>query len=187
MLTIRKKLEEQAASGSSADGGRGESRRVRRRMSIRSQLLTEEVRELGQILPKTCTVNFPNHDNFRTFIVTIRPEEGYWKGGIFHFNVQVPEDYNNKPPNVSCNTRLWHPNINETGDVCLSILRETSIDGTGWSPARRLKDVILGLNSLFTDLLNFDDPLNLEAAQHYERDKNSFARKVYQFVKLYAS
>ena len=41
MLTIRKKLEEQAASGSSADGGRGESRRVRRRMSIRSQLLTE--------------------------------------------------------------------------------------------------------------------------------------------------
>lgn len=33
------------------------------------------------------------------------------------------------------------------------------------------QDVVLGLNSLFTDLLNFDDPLNLEAAQHYERDK----------------
>ena len=44
MLTIRKKLEEQAASssaGSSSDRGRGEGRRVRRRMSIRSQLLTE--------------------------------------------------------------------------------------------------------------------------------------------------
>ena len=41
MLTIRKKLEEQAASGSSADRGRVDSRRVRRRMSIRSQLLTE--------------------------------------------------------------------------------------------------------------------------------------------------
>lgn len=58
---------------------------------------------------------------------------------------------------MTCLTRLWHPNINETGDVCLrycihyvviifyyyyyfvSILRETSIDGTGWSPARRLK------------------------------------------------
>ena len=34
---------------------------------------------------------------------------------------------------------------------------------------------MLGLNSLFTDLLNFDDPLNLEAAQHYERDKVSHA------------
>ena len=30
------------------------------------------------------------------------------------------------------------------------------------------------LNSgLFQDLLNFDDPLNVEAAEHYERDKVS--------------
>lgn len=26
----------------------------------------------------------------------------------------------------------------------------------------------------FQDLLNFDDPLNVEAAEHYERDKVSF-------------
>jgi ubiquitin-conjugating enzyme E2 F len=68
-----------------------------------------------------------------------------------------------------------------------SILRDTSIDGTGWSPARRLKDVVLGLNSLFTDLLNFDDPLNLQAAEHYQKDKVSFARKVHQYIRLYAS
>ena len=24
-----------------------------------------------------------------------------------------------QPPNVTCLTRLWHPNINETGEVCL--------------------------------------------------------------------
>ena len=56
------------------------------------------------------------------------------------------------------------------GDVCLSILRNSSVgnDGTGWTPARRLKDVIWGLNSLFTDLLNFDDPLNIEAAEHFQ-------------------
>ncbi|XP_075009858.1 NEDD8-conjugating enzyme UBE2F isoform X10 [Calonectris borealis] len=33
------------------------------------------------------------------------------------------------------------------------------------------KDVVWGLNSLFTDLLNFDDPLNIEAAEHHLRDK----------------
>jgi ubiquitin-conjugating enzyme E2 F len=38
------------------------------------------------------------------------------------------------------------------------------MDGTGWAPTRTLKDVVWGLNSLFTDLLNFDDPLNIEAA-----------------------
>ena len=60
MLTIRKKLEEQAASssaGSSSDRGRGEGRRVRRRMSIRSQLLTEGKRPLTEpklIEPNVC-------------------------------------------------------------------------------------------------------------------------------------
>ena len=73
-----------------------------------------------------------------------------------------------QPPEVACRTRIWHPNITENGEVCLSVLRETSIDGTGWSPARSLKvimqhskfcnlhtifshqDVVWGLDSLFT-------------------------------------
>ena len=67
-------------------------------------------------------------------------DEGYWKGGTFSFKVTVPEEYNIKvshvypvilcchdqshksflqPPHVVCRTRLWHPNINETGEVCL--------------------------------------------------------------------
>ena len=29
---------------------------------------------------------------------------------------------------------------------------------------------MIGLSSLFTDLLNFDDPLNIEAAEHFSRD-----------------
>uniref|UniRef100_A0A8C8VPP8 UBC core domain-containing protein n=1 Tax=Pelusios castaneus TaxID=367368 RepID=A0A8C8VPP8_9SAUR len=78
-----------------------------------------------------------------------------------------------QPPKVKCLTRIWHPNITETGEICLSLLREHSIDGTGWAPTRTLKDVVWGLNSLFTDLLNFDDPLNIEAAEHHLRDKVS--------------
>ena len=38
----------------------------------------------------------------------------------------------------------------------------------------------LGLNSLFTDLLNIDDPPNLEAAQHSERDKVGHAHITWQ-------
>ena len=55
-----------------------------------------------------------------------------------------------QPPQVKCLTKLWHPNINEDGDVCLSILRQNSLDGLGWAPTRKLKDVVWGLNSLFT-------------------------------------
>lgn len=55
-----------------------------------------------------------------------------------------------QPPRVKCLTKLWHPNINLDGDICLSLLRQTSIDEHGWAPTRRLKDVVWGLNSLFT-------------------------------------
>ncbi|XP_047114236.1 NEDD8-conjugating enzyme UBE2F-like isoform X3 [Schistocerca piceifrons] len=91
-----------------------------------------------------------------------------------------------EPPSVKCLTKLWHPNISEDGDICLSLLRQNSIDGMGWAPTRKLKDVIWGLNSLFTDLLNFDDPLNIEAAELYTRDKDAFRSKVREYVNKFA-
>ncbi|XP_058890035.1 NEDD8-conjugating enzyme UBE2F-like isoform X3 [Acipenser ruthenus] len=113
-------------------------------------------------------------------------DEGYYQSGKFQFEVEVPEAYNMAPPKVKCLTRIWHPNITETGEICLSLLREHSIDCTGWAPTRTLKDVVWGLNSLFTDLLNFDDPLNIEAAEHHLRDKDDFRCKVQDFIKQYA-
>ncbi|XP_047400933.1 NEDD8-conjugating enzyme UBE2F isoform X7 [Sciurus carolinensis] len=135
-------------------------------------------------------------------------DEGYYQGGKFQFETEVPDAYNMVPPKVKCLTRIWHPNITETGEICLSLLREHSIDGTGWAPTRTLKDVVWGLNSLFTgedcdsrqadspvftlsfslfkDLLNFDDPLNIEAAEHHLRDKEDFRNKVDDYIKRYA-
>ncbi|KAK3530562.1 hypothetical protein QTP86_027920 [Hemibagrus guttatus] len=108
----------------------------------------------------TCKVIFPDVNMLHHFQLTISPDEGYYQGGKFQFEIDVSEDYNMVPPKVKCLTRIWHPNIAETGEICLSLLREHSIDGTGWAPTRTLKD-----------LLNFDDPLNIDAAEHHLRDK----------------
>ncbi|XP_066543510.1 NEDD8-conjugating enzyme UBE2F isoform X2 [Amia ocellicauda] len=160
MLTLAGKLkrDEGMKAGRSSSGSSDSAHRV----SIRDRLLIKEVAELE--------ANLPN--------------EGYYQTGKFQFEIDVPEAYNMVPPKVKCLTRIWHPNITETGEICLSLLREHSIDGTGWAPTRTLKDVVWGLNSLFTDLLNFDDPLNIEAAEHHLRDKcvmqslNSLERNV---------
>ncbi len=168
-----------AANTSSGGGGGG-------RASIRDQLLVKEVQEMEQSLPTGCKAKFDDPNALHEFMLSIVPEEGYWAGGKFKFHIMVPEDYNLSPPTVRCLTRLWHPNINEDGDICLSILRINAIDGFGWAPTRRLKDIIWGLSSLFGDLLNFDDPLNNEAAQHYLTDKDSFKTKVREWVIKYA-
>ncbi|XP_037583808.1 NEDD8-conjugating enzyme UBE2F-like isoform X2 [Cebus imitator] len=118
--------------------------------------------------------------------LTVTPDEGYYQGGKFQFETVVPDAYSMVPPEVKCLTKIWHPNITETGEICLSLLREHSIDGTGWAPTRTLKDVVWGLNSLFTDLLDFDDPLNIEAAEHHLQDKEDFQNKVDGYIKRYA-
>ena len=158
-----------------------------KQMSVRSRYLTLEVSEIQSCMPKTCSVSFGDVDNLRTFTLIVSPDEGYWKGGTFVFEIEIPTEYNIKPPKALCKTKLWHPNITEDGKICLSILREYTMDGTGWLPTRTLKDVIWGLNSLFTDLCDFDDPLNVTAAEQHRIDKRGFERKVRDYVRTYAS
>ncbi|XP_064646751.1 NEDD8-conjugating enzyme UBE2F-like [Lineus longissimus] len=157
-----------------------------KRASVRERLLAKEVMEMGKSLPKTCRTEFEDPNKLHQFILIISPDDGDWHGGKYKFFIDVPEEYNMVPPKVQCKTKIWHPNINEDGEVCLSLLRQNSLDSMGWAPTRTLKDVIWGLNSLFTDLLNFEDPLNVEAAEHHERDKHDFQRKVQDWVQKYA-
>ncbi|ELT90279.1 hypothetical protein CAPTEDRAFT_205058 [Capitella teleta] len=177
MLTLKKKIEDQK----SKQQGVTESR-----VSIRDSLLVKEVQEMELQLPRNNRVLFEDPNKLHSFTLSIVPDDGYWQGGRFKFHIEVPEDYNIVPPKVKCSTRIWHPNINEDGEVCLSLLRESSLDSMGWAPTRRLKDITWGLNSLFSDLLNFEDPLNVAAAEHYERDKESFVAKVKEYVQRYA-
>ena len=158
-----------------------------KQMSVRSRYLTQEVSEIQACMPKTCTVNFDDVNDLRKFTLVIKPDEGYWKGGTFTFEITVPIEYNIKPPKAICMTRIWHPNITEDGKICLSILREHTMDGTGWLPTRTVKDVVWGLNSLFTDLVDFDDPLNVVAAEQRSTDKRGFERKVRHYIQSYAS
>ncbi|XP_038071506.1 NEDD8-conjugating enzyme UBE2F-like [Patiria miniata] len=186
MLTLSKKRKEDAARRANNSLSSPQTSDNSKRASVRDMLLNKEVPEMDVNLPSSCTVDFEDPNKLHSFKLIVTPEEGYWRGGRFVFSIHVPEEYNIVPPTVKCLTRIWHPNISEDGNICLSILREHSVDGTGWAPTRRMKDVAWGLSFLFSDLLNFDDPLNIEAAEHYQRNRSDFEAKVRHYVERYA-
>uniref|UniRef100_A0A183BPF1 E2 NEDD8-conjugating enzyme n=1 Tax=Globodera pallida TaxID=36090 RepID=A0A183BPF1_GLOPA len=157
------------------------------RIIIRDRLLSQESKELEQHLRDlpTCKLIFPSTSALHEMELTVKPNTGCYKGGVFKFKITVPPEYNNVPPIVTCLTRVWHPNITEDGKICLSLLRQNSLDGYGWMPTRHIRDVILGLDQLFTDLIDFDDPLNAEAAQLWQTNKEAFAKMVKEYITKY--
>lgn len=50
-------------------------------------------------------------------------------------------------------SKIYHPNVDLDGNVCLNILRED------WKPVLNLNSVMVGLQYLFLEP-NADDPLN---------------------------
>ena len=77
---------------------------------------------------------------------------------MFRFRVIIPHDYPHNPPKVLYDLKanehkIFHPNIDEDGKVCLNILRAE------WRPVLTLKSVVFGMELLFSEP-NPDDPLN---------------------------
>ncbi len=67
---------------------------------------------------------------------------GCCRGGSFLFTFSVPAAYPHDPPKVKCSTKVFHPNIDLEGNVCLNILRED------WKPVLTVTSIVYGLNFL---------------------------------------
>ncbi|XP_042390601.1 NEDD8-conjugating enzyme Ubc12-like isoform X1 [Zingiber officinale] len=118
--------------------------------------LHKDISELN--LPKSTDITFPNgKDDLMNFEISIRPDEGYYQGGTFIFTFQVSPSYPHEPPKVKCKTKVYHPNIDLEGNVCLNILRED------WKPVLSINTIVYGLILLFMQP-NDEDPLNHDAA-----------------------
>ncbi|GAB7341362.1 hypothetical protein MBLNU457_7622t1 [Dothideomycetes sp. NU457] len=122
-------------------------------------------------LGSTMKTEFPDPDNILSFNLTISPDEGIYKGGIFHFTFNMSQNYPHEPPKVKCTQKIYHPNIDLEGNVCLNILREE------WKPVLNLNAAIVGMQFLFLEP-NASDPLNKDAAEDLAKDRDGFKRRV---------
>jgi ubiquitin-conjugating enzyme E2 M len=113
---------------------------------------------------RAATVEFPNPNDLTSFTVTVTPDSGFWVGAKYVFSFIIPASYPHEPPKVTCRNKIYHPNINFEGNVCLNILRED------WKPVLDINAVIYGLIYLFYEP-NPDDPLNREAADLFRTDR----------------
>jgi len=108
-------------------------------------------------------------ENLDEFKVEITPNDGLYCGGKFEFEIRV-QDYPQKAPNVTCSTQIYHPNIDDNGEICLNLFSE-------WAETNTLEDCIQGLLFLLYNP-NLEDPLSPWFDPQFDTDLEDFAENV---------
>ncbi|XP_017681456.1 PREDICTED: ubiquitin-conjugating enzyme E2 D1 isoform X1 [Lepidothrix coronata] len=142
-------------------------------------LIKNELSDLQRDPPAHCSAGPVGDDLFHWQATIMGPPDSAYQGGVFFLTVHFPTDYPFKPPKIAFTTKIYHPNINSNGSICLDILRSQ------WSPALTVSKVLLSICSLLCDP-NPDDPLVPDIAQIYKSDKEKYNRHAREWTQKYA-
>ena len=125
--------------------------------------INKELQDLGRDPPAQCSAGPVGDDLFHWQVgrvldvgyfhpmiplqaTIMGPSDSPFQGGVFFLSIHFPTDYPFKPPKVAFTTKIYHPNINSNGSICLDILRSQ------WSPALTVSKVLFN----FFFLLSFN-------------------------------
>jgi len=131
-------------------------------------------RELASILddpPPGCFLLQMGDDLFQWKVEVQGPPDSPFEDGTFTLHVIFPKTYPFQPPKVKFETRIFHPNINQSGDICLDTL------AAQWVPSMSMAQVLLSITLLLSSP-NPNDPINLEAARVFRHDPEDYNRRV---------
>lgn len=104
------------------------------------------------------------------------PGKGFYEGVVCKLNIRISKKYPFEAPTIIFISKMWHPNVNKNGNICLDILQDK------WSPIFSIISVLRSIKSLLDDP-NADSPFNSDAAKLYKKDIKEYG----EFVKKYMS
>jgi len=76
-------------------------------------------------------------------------------------------------------TKIYHPNVDKLGRICLDILKDK------WSPALQIRTVLLSIQALMS-APNPDDPLDEGIAKHWKTNEVDAMNTAKQWTMQYA-
>ena len=143
--------------------------------------LQKELQDFQSNPPENCEGGpIDDSDLFKWELYIKGPEDSPYEGGTFKLQVEFPKDYPFKPPKCTFTTKVYHPNINSSGYICLDILKDQ------WSPKLNINEIVKGISNLMLEP-NPADPVVPEIASEFIENKNKYIATAKEWTKKYAS
>ncbi|TRY62725.1 hypothetical protein TCAL_16598 [Tigriopus californicus] len=142
--------------------------------------LQKELQDIRKAGPKSFRDIQVDEQNILQWQGLLVPDSPPYAKGAFRIDIQFPAEYPFKPPRIAFKTRIYHPNVDEKGQVCLPI-----VSAENWKPATKTDQVIQALVSLINQP-EPDHPLRGDLAEEYVKDRKKFMKNAEDFTKKYS-
>ena len=152
---------------------------------LRNELTS--LQEDNELPFSVCLVD--ENDPYKWDVLIIGPESTLYEGAVLKCLMTFPNSYPNMPPKFIFKTKMWHPNIFNNGEVCISILHPPVIDVTNpmetldekWKPVLGVKEIVLSILCIINEP-NLDSPANIDAAIEFKNNYDIYKKKVRRFL-----
>ncbi|KAI9091534.1 putative ubiquitin carrier protein E2 [Phlyctochytrium arcticum] len=131
--------------------------------------LSKELGELTTNAPEGIKI-IVNPENILDVQAWIQgPEDTPFQGGCFRVRLVLSSDFPNTPPKGFFLTKIFHPNVSKSGEICVNVLKKD------WKKEYGIRHIFLTIKCLLIDP-NPESALNEEAGRLLLEDYVSYAK-----------
>ncbi|KAJ3432989.1 hypothetical protein M0812_21936 [Anaeramoeba flamelloides] len=142
--------------------------------------ILKEIKTLSETPIKGITVE-NNRERLNEIRATIEgPESTPFEGGVFKMKLVLESNFPNSPPKGYFITKIFHPNVATTGEICLNTLKKD------WKPELGLGEVLQTIKCLLI-YPNAESALNEEAGKLILENYDEYSRYAKLMTKIHAS
>eukprot|EP00050_Salpingoeca_kvevrii_P017189 m.62740 g.62740 ORF g.62740 m.62740 type:complete len:196 (-) comp7418_c0_seq1:258-845(-) len=150
--------------------------------NISPQVLRRVAKELAELVsnpPEGIKVHV-NDDDITDIQASISgPESTPFEGGLFRMKLVLPTEFPSVPPKGFFVTKIFHPNVSKTGDICVNTLKKD------WKPELGIRHVLTVVKCLLIHP-NPASALNEEAGKLLLEDYESFCQHAKMMTSIHA-
>jgi len=137
-------------------------------------------KELNTFALPNATLNLINNNMTEMEIKFDGPKGTPYENGKFILNAKLPADYPFKPPRIVFKTKIYHPNITESGGIGINLLRDN------WSPALTIQKIVLAIVYLLENP-DPNDPYRYEVATQLKLEPLLFYKTAQEWTVKHAT